>query len=315
MTELNEISPDETARARRRGNPALWIATLCGLASIGVLIIVLLGVYNSEKKYAAGRNTIAGLEAEIVQLNEKRRAAQTAAAEAQDREARARDRAKQAEEDAETLFEQAKTRRAELARVSADVNNGRIDLADQQDRVARLKQQQSQLSADIQKQKAQLAADVQQQQEQLTSLRVQAAGASAQVQQLRSEVDTLGESRRELRNLQQQITAQRETLADLAVQESTAREALSGTLAQSRLAAEAQTQRLEELKAVESDLRAMKRQLDARQAQRAEAASAVAELTVSRDRLQNEVAELQETVRIFEAKASQTRNVAEPGVE
>ena len=72
MTKSNKTLPGDLVRAKRRGNRALWISILSGAATVAILLLVLLTVYNTEKKLAAGERTVAGLEAEIIRLREQR---------------------------------------------------------------------------------------------------------------------------------------------------------------------------------------------------------------------------------------------------
>ena len=72
MTKSNDTSQGDLVRARRRGNQALWISILSGAAAIAVLVVVLLTVYNTEQKFTAGAQTLAGLEAGIIRLREER---------------------------------------------------------------------------------------------------------------------------------------------------------------------------------------------------------------------------------------------------
>ncbi len=289
MTKSNETSQGDLVDARRRGNWALWISILSGTASVAVLVVVLLTVYNTEKKYAVGAQSFAEIEAGIIRLREERktlsdqieqlnrestealakaeearpaaaalsrdaaardaaiegrikaesersqieekkaelatdvgklrnvrdnlrdkintlalshdadaraaevmvearRAAEAAIVDAQKRQAEARDRAKVAEDDARTKRQQAETRRAELARVSADLQSSQIALTNQQNWIAKAKEQRSKL-----------ATNIQDQQELLIKLRDQAAADAAHVQQLRNEIKTLADSRTRLR--------------------------------------------------------------------------------------------------------------------
>ena len=68
MTKSNETSQGDLARARRRGNLALWISVLSGAASIAVLTVVLLSVYTTEKGYTAHEQTSAGFNTASIQL-------------------------------------------------------------------------------------------------------------------------------------------------------------------------------------------------------------------------------------------------------
>ena len=74
MTKSNEISQANPDHASRRGSWVLWASILSGVAAIAIMVVVLLTVYNTEKKYTVGVQTIAGLDAEITRLGERREA-------------------------------------------------------------------------------------------------------------------------------------------------------------------------------------------------------------------------------------------------
>jgi len=69
------------------------------------------------------------------------------------------------------------------------------------------------------------------------------------------------------------------------------------------------------LNGVREQLSAVRREQDAAEAKRALYASEVAELTVSRDTLQRQVAELQRRFDGLEAQIAQAREIAEPRAE
>jgi chromosome segregation ATPase len=371
---------------------------LSGAATIAVLVVVLLTVYNTEKKYTAGVQTLAGLKAETTRLLEERKslsgqidrlsrettearanaeaarsaaaalsrdaaardaaveernkaeaerrqiegkktklagevetlgkerdalsekiktlarshdansraaevmregrkAAEAAIVDAQKRQAAARDRAKLAEEDATGKREQAETRRAELARISAEFQSSQSALTDQQRRIAKAEEQHSKL-----------AADIQDQQDLLTKLQDQAKEDAAHARPLRNEIETLTDSRDRLSmdvaNLKSALSWLEPRVAELG-----ALQARSGEIR------DAYAKQRQEERAQKLELENNRREAVTLQQQITSRRETLAELTVSRNALQKKLAELQKQIDALEANKGQVRETAETSVE
>ena len=230
--------------------------------------------------------------------------AEAAIADSRKRINEARDRMAAAEEEASQLLDQVENGRAELTRISADLQATKNALGEQQALIKAAEEQQSKL-----------ATDMKSQEETLTNLKIRVAADTAKADQLKRELTALEGRRKEFDSLQTQISERRDVLADMAIRESNAKEGLALAKAMVENAKSEQGEQEKLLNGVREQLSVVRREQDAAEAKRALYASEVAELTVSRDTLQRQVAELQRRFDGLEAQIAQAREIAEPSVE